>query len=216
MFPPVGTAARGMPSGRPETRRSTGQNEYEKAVVAVNDMLNHKGQRRQWKDAISVDGEFEEIQRRILRRRLSRVRSGRAEKSLKATLEAISAFRDITGIVPVTLATAADCERFQNEAMRRKRFWRKEYPKSQKESKTLSANTVIKWSRSLQAAFQRANDNRRQRNASGASFRRKAPKVQSLAPVHLDRRVSQAATQFDSEELLGFLSSSRNDGLRSQ
>jgi predicted dehydrogenase len=60
---------------------------------------------------------------------------------------------------PVTIATPDDCARFQNEAESLSKNWRHVYPKARGEVECLSRNTILKWSRTLQAAFQRANKN---------------------------------------------------------
>jgi hypothetical protein len=60
----------------------------------------------------------------------------RAEKSLKACLEAIAAFKEITGLMPISRATSDDCAAFQRKALSRPKNWRHRYPRA---SRTLSA-----------------------------------------------------------------------------
>src|SRR5262249_42576232 len=106
----------------------------------------------------------------------------RAKKSLDSCVEAIAAFREITGIEPITLATPDDCAAFQRTALTLPNQWRRlpveqrrpvsEYTQKAREQRRkdgladavdelpcYSPNNVLKWSRSLQAAFERANRN---------------------------------------------------------
>ena len=122
-------------------------------------MLGNGGQKSQANDGVMSDEEFEAIQRRHFGKKQGADAKKRAEKSLGACLEAITAFREITGLKPITLATEDDCERFQNDALKLPKNWRSKYPKSKEEVSNLSANTIYKWSVALQAAFERANAN---------------------------------------------------------
>ena len=126
MFPPEGTKRSWYAywSGL-KARKSTGQTEFDQAVIAVNDMLNHGGEKRILADALLSDEEFDEIQRRHFGKRTSPDKKLRAEKSLGACMEAISAFREITGLRPITTAAAADCEKFQHDALKFPKNWRK-------------------------------------------------------------------------------------------
>ena len=140
--------------------KSTGQSNYEEAVRVVQDMLGNGGKRGTLADAVLSDEEFEAIQRRHYGKKKGQDAQARAQKSLDSCLDAISAFGQIIGISPITLATPDDCERFQTEALSKPRNWRKQYPKSRKEGvRFIAPNTVVKWSRELQAAFERANRN---------------------------------------------------------
>ncbi len=95
-----------------------------------------------------------------------------AQKTLVGCLEAIEAFKLITKIDQICLATPDDCERFQHEALVLPAAWRRRklvdssivIPKQVSEddaceSKTLSPSTIVKWSTALRAAFERANRN---------------------------------------------------------
>jgi hypothetical protein len=53
----------------------------------------------------------------------------RAEKSLKACLESIDAFQAISGITPISRATADDCAAFQRKALTYPKDWRHKHPK---------------------------------------------------------------------------------------
>lgn len=142
--------------------KSTGQTEFEQAALVAEDMVRNGGKRGgdQENDAPSIlsDDEFEEIQRRHYGKKTDSAAMVRAEKSLAACLDAIRAFREITGITPISLATPDDCERFQRDALKKPRNWRMQF-RTKDEPRRLRPNTVIKWSVALQAAFERANAN---------------------------------------------------------
>ena len=151
------------------TSKSTGQTDFEHAALAVEGMLRNGGKQGHVDDAVLSDEEFVEIQRRHFGKRKDPAAQQRAEKTLASCLEAMSAFRDISGVSPVAMATSDDCERFQVEALTKPRNWRKLYPNSRKDGGGfLTANTVVKWSRELQAAFERANKNAGKKCVRGA------------------------------------------------
>jgi len=140
--------------------KSTGQRNLQDAVATAENMLRNGGQRLTRDDTVLSHGEFEAIQRRHFSLRRSPEAMKRANKSLKSCLEAIDAFRRITGLDPVTIATPDDCARFQCEALLLPKSWRLTYPRARKTNvSTLSPNTVLKWSTALAAAFERANIN---------------------------------------------------------
>src|SRR5207253_5689342 len=84
--------------------RSTGQGNFAEAVKVVEDILR-SGDRQQLADAVLTDEEFEEIQRAHFGRRKDPAAQARARKTLEDCLDAIAAFRQTTGLKPVTLAT---------------------------------------------------------------------------------------------------------------
>lgn len=149
--------------------KSTGHAGYDEAVQAVEDMLRNNGRRSTLTDTFLSDEEFEEIQRRHYGKKQDPEARKRSQKSLRECLDAISAFREITGLRRVTRATVDDCERFQQEALSRPKNWRIRYSENRRserrrermgaEAEYLSPNTVIKWLVALQAAFERANRN---------------------------------------------------------
>ena len=117
-------------------------------------LLGNDGELGRAEDLGLSDEESEEIQRRHFAKKKDPAAAQRAQKSLKSCLEAISAFREITGVRPVSLATPDDCERFQTQAQQRPWNWRKKYPKGKEANgRVLGPNTILKWSRELQAAF---------------------------------------------------------------
>lgn len=137
--------------------KSTGQTDFERAAFTVEGMLRNGGKQGHVADIVLSDEEFEAIQRAHYNRKQDSQAKARAEKSLLATLEAITAFKDITGVTPITATTPDDCAFFQRKALALPRNWRCKYPKRKREGvATLSPNTVLKWSRCLQAAFQRS------------------------------------------------------------
>ena len=92
--------------------RSTGQPSSDEAIQAVVGMLNNNGKLGRAEDLVLSDEELMEIQRRHFAKKKDPAAAQRAQRSLKSCLEAISAFRDITAVSPVSLATPDDCERF--------------------------------------------------------------------------------------------------------
>jgi integrase len=145
------------------TSRSTGHSNYEQAVEAVRNMLQNDGRKSEYADTLMSDEEFEEIQRRHYAKKTDPEARKRADKSLTDCLDAISAFKAISGLNPITLAMPEDCERFQVEAMKLPRDWRRPYQESSSEKDNepnlLSPSTIHKWSVVLRAAFNRANRN---------------------------------------------------------
>ena len=112
--------------------RSTGQSKLEDAIVVAESMVRNGGKQATLADAVPVlsDAEFEAIQRAHFGRKTDPAAKLRADKTLDDCLEAIAAFRDITGLKPVTLATADDCAAFQRKALTLPKNWRKQYPNS--------------------------------------------------------------------------------------
>lgn len=110
------------------TKKSTRERNLDKAIEAVERELH--GERGTALSSLMTDEEFDEIQRRHYERMKAK------PETLEACEEAISAFRTITGIVPIVAATADDCSRFQDEALRTPRNWRMPYKseKSRQES----------------------------------------------------------------------------------
>lgn len=163
--------------------KATGQRNLEDAIVVVESMLrNWKAGRGAQRPAPSTEiltnEEFEVIQRAHYERKTDPAAWARAQKSLTVCLEAIKAFQAITRLDQISLATPDDCARFQREALERPKNWRQHYPRGKKpeESERISPNTVLKWSRALQAAFERAN-----RNAGKKCVRGVVPEARLLA-----------------------------------
>lgn len=185
--------------------KSTGHANFEDAVAAVNDMLGNGGQKSQFKDAVLSDEEFEEIQRRHYGKKQGAQAKERAQKSLGACLDAITAFREISGLKPITLATEDDCERFQDDALKLPKNWRSKYPKSKEEVSNLSANTVYKWSVALQAAFERANVNAGRKCVRGVVEARKLLQSNPWHKFQWIEGFEREIRQFDEQELASLL-----------
>lgn len=139
--------------------KSTGHTDLKQAIQAVERMVAGKGDHTGDRPHLLTDQEFDEIQRRHFSKHKDPDAAERAEKSLIACMEAISAFRAISGLTSIALATPDDCERFQHMALEKPKNWRCDYPNKQDVVEKLSPNTVVKWSVALQAAFERANRN---------------------------------------------------------
>lgn len=185
--------------------KSTGQRDLEEAIKVAENMLRNGGQRASLEDAVLSDDKFEEIQRVHFSRKRDPAARTRAEKSLTSCLNAIAAFRRITGLSPITLARADDCAAFQRKALTMPKNWRHDYPKGRKDVEVISPNTVLKWSRSLQAAFERANLNAGRRCVRGVVDERKLLTQNPWRQFQWIEGVEHALRQFDGDELLSFL-----------
>ena len=183
MHPPSGVhkSWRAYWHGLPRAK-STGKWKFEDAVAVAESMLRNGGGRTVLANALLTDEEFIEIQRRHFGKKKDPAAQVRAQKSLYSCLEAISAFSEIMGINPIIIATPDDCANFQQIALTLPNNWRrlpaeKRQPaqyfsdkmrqRRQRSGKSdplddlphYSPNNVLRWSRSLQAAFERANRN---------------------------------------------------------
>ncbi len=148
--------------------RSTGQTDYTEAVKAVHGMLRNGGRKSDLTDVVLTDAEFDKIQSKHFSKKTDPQAIKRAHRSLSACMEAITAFRRITELSSISLATPEDCERFQHDALKLPREWRVQYANNRQslnrrekrgEVDPLSSNTIVKWSVALKAAFERANRN---------------------------------------------------------
>jgi integrase len=142
-----------------KTSKSTGHSDLGEAVKVAEAMLQNGGKRPLSSDLILTDEEFIKLQQEHFNRKKDPAAKKRGERSLEETEDAISAFKALSGLEYISLATPDDCAHFQRAAVLKPVNWRRNYPNGRETSETLSPNTVIKWSRSLQAAFERANKN---------------------------------------------------------
>jgi integrase len=126
-------------------------------------------------------------------------------KSLDACLEAIDAFKHISGLRQIALATADDCAAFQRKALTLPKNWRHKYPKSRKTVDCLSANTVLKWSGALQAAFERVNKNSGKKCVRGVVDDKKLLTENAWRQFNWIEGKERPIRQFDGEELLSLL-----------
>src|SRR5581483_4848225 len=92
------------------TSKSTGKQTLEEAIEAVEHMVkNQGGSRPTLQDANLTDEEFESIQRAYFGRKHDPAAKKRADKTLDDCLEAVEAFKSISGVKPIAAATADDC-----------------------------------------------------------------------------------------------------------
>jgi hypothetical protein len=185
--------------------KSTGQAKLEAAIVVAEEMVKNGGKKASVADSVLSDEEFEQIQRAHFSRKQDPAAQLRASKTLDDCLEAIAAFKEISGLPQVTLATADDCAAFQRKAMTLPKNWRKQYPRSKKEVERLSANTVLKWSRALQAAFERANRNAGRKSVRGIVEEHKLLSANPWKQFTWIDGTKRPIRQFDANELLSFL-----------
>lgn len=185
--------------------KSTGQRKLEDAMIVAEDMVKNGGKKATMAAALLADEEFEAIQRAHFARKQDQAAKTRAAKTLACCLDAITAFREITGLNVITAATADDCAAFQQKALALPKNWRLKYPKSKNNGKLLSPNTVLKWSRALQAAFERVN-----KNAGRKCIRGVVPEAKLLSQnpwnqfPWIEGR-ERPIRQFDAGELLSLL-----------
>ena len=211
------------------TSKSTGQRSLQDAIIAAESMVRSGGKRVVLADTVLSDEEFEEIQRRHFGRRTAELAKQQAKKSLDSCLEAIAAFKEITGLRPIALATPDDCANFQRVALMLPNMWRrlpldqrrpmKEYTDDARARRRqsnaadalddyprYSPNTVVKWSRTLQGAFERANRNALKRKCvRGVIDEQKLLTSNPWNQFTWIEGKDRPIRQFDSDELLSFL-----------
>jgi integrase len=190
------------------TSKSTGQRSLEDAVVVAESMVRNDGKLPELGDAVLDEQELEQIQRVHFAKSSDQSRTA---KTLTAFFEAMSAFKSIIAMdpirfhQPITQATAGICEAFQQKALTLPKNWRKLHPKSKKNVACISPNTVLKWTRSLQAGFERAT------RTAGKKCVRSVVDEKTL--LHANpwnqfkwiERVKKPVRHFDVAELLSFL-----------
>jgi integrase len=197
-------------------------------------MLRQGGRRPSLDQALLTDDEFKQIQRHHFGRKNDPAARRRSQATLAECLDAIDAFKAITGLDAVAAATPDDCARFQAEALKRPTDWRSQgrpaggcphtKPRPSKTQRrrelsgadeaggrTISPNTVLKWSRMLQAAFERANRNAARRKCvRGVVPEAKLLTVNPWTQFTWIEGTRRPIRQFDANELLdllGFLES---------
>lgn len=191
--------------------KSTGQRHLKDAIATAENMVRNGGKKETLADSVLSDDEFDEIQRRhFLEKKRDSAKRKRSQKSYDCCMEAISAFRAITGLKPITTATPDDCEQFQIEASHKPKNWRANH-KQEHEDETrddtplISPNTVLKWSSALQAAFERANQNSGRKCVRGVVEEKKLLSENPWRKfTWIEGRETQVR-QFDGEELLSLL-----------
>lgn len=189
------------------TSKSTGQRSLQDAVIAAESMVRSGGKRVVLSDAVLSDEEFEEIQRVHYSRKTDPTAQARSQSSLIVFLNSIQAFRKISGLERVVFATADDCSKFQRTALTMPKNWLLQYPKSRKpeDVKRISPNTVLKWSRSLQAAFERANRNAGKKCVRGVVDEKRLLTDNPWNQFDWIEETKRPLRQFDAEEIVSVL-----------
>jgi len=198
--------------------KSTGQCNREDAVIVAENMVRswkqgQSGKRPTLPDAILSDEEFKAIQRAHFGRHHDSAAKTRADKTLDDCLEAIDAFREIIKMEPIgfnqpiAAVTPDVCAAFQRKALTLAKNWRKKYPKGKNEDEVdrIRANTVVKWSRVLQAAFQRANRSAGRKCVRGVVPAEKLLTENPWMQFTWIEGEERPIRQFDSDELLSLL-----------
>jgi hypothetical protein len=186
--------------------KATGQSDLAAAIKAAEHMVRHGGTRAELDSALLSDEEFEQVQRAHYGKKKDPAAQQRAMKTLKDCLEAIAAFKQVTGLDRVAAATPADCGRFQQDALGLSRNWRHPHARENSDLGTVSPNTVLKWSRQLMAAFERCNRNAGRKCIRGVVDEQKLLESNPWARfAWLVEGMERAVRQFDAEELLSLL-----------
>jgi integrase len=184
---------------------TTGRTDLNEAIREAKRLVEGGPKKPRSEDAVLSDEEFKEIQRAHFKKE-DPAAQARAKKSLKDCLEAIEAFREISGLTHVSRATPDDCARFQREALTLPNTWRRTDARKERVDNLTSSNTVRKWSRQLQAAFERANRNAGKKCVRGVVDSNKLltenPWTQFTWAVD---EVKRPIRQFDGGELLSLL-----------
>tara|TARA_R100000750_G_scaffold23568_1_gene15410 strand:- start:81 stop:1553 length:1473 start_codon:yes stop_codon:yes gene_type:complete len=160
------------------TSKSTGCSDFAQACKAVQALIVPEDHGTQRTAGVLTDDEFIKLQIAHYDKKSEPKNRERARKSCTVCLEAISAFQEIMKLEHLSLATPEDCESFQRKALELPANWRrlKNLTPSLKTEKgvsdgndvaLLSPSTVTKWSKSLRAAFNRANRNAGQKCVRG-------------------------------------------------
>ena len=145
-------------------------------------MLENNGGLSRAEKLTLTDEDLWEIQRQHFGRKTEEQAKKRSAKSLANCLDALAAFREITGLKPISRATPDDCSKFQQVCKTLPNTWRRKrkaerrpvkfYSETAREQRRKSGkldpldevpryspNNILRWSRSLQAAFERVNHN---------------------------------------------------------
>jgi integrase len=190
--------------------KSTGQRKLEDAVVVAENMI------RSWTsggdaarptpaDAVLTDEEFEQVQRQYYGRKNEPSAARRAAKSLVSCLEAIDAFRRVSGLHAIAAATPDDCASFQRKALELPRNWRSKHPRSRENPGTVSPSTVVKWCVALRAAFERVNRNGGRKCVRGVVDAKKLLERNPWKEIAWIEGTEKKIRQFSADELVGLL-----------
>jgi integrase len=185
--------------------KSTGQDDFTEAIKVVEDMLKRGSRRAGLQHALLTDDELEQLQRVHFGRKTDPAAKARAAKSLEECLDALAAFRAISGLCPISRATPDDCAAFQRKALSLPKNWRSKHPKSKETDETISPNTVLKWSRCLASAFERANSTAGKKSVRGVVDEVKLLTANPWNQFTWIEGTTTPIRQFDADELLGLL-----------
>ena len=186
--------------------KSTGTTHLEDAVKIAESMLRNGGEIITASEFVMSDEDFELIQRVHFTRKSDPDALRRSNKSLTSCLDAMLAFKQITGISRVVSATPDDCARFQREALLKPKSWRLTYPNRRKgDVPLLSPTTVEKWSRGLQAAFERANRNAGKKCVRGVVDENQLLKSNPWQQFTWIEKRKRPIRQFNDHELISIL-----------
>jgi hypothetical protein len=185
--------------------RSTGQQKLEDAIVAAESMLRNGGKQARVSSTVLSDEEFIAIQHMHYGRKKGRGAQARAAKSLQNCLESIRAFQTISGINPIALAKPSDCATFQRTAINLPKNTLRPYPKGKKQVTNYSANTVLKWSVALQAAWERSCRTAGKRCVRGVVDDAKLLTENPWRAFTWIEGYKRPIRQFDGAELVGIL-----------
>jgi integrase len=190
--------------------KSTGRPGLDDAVVVAEQMV------RSWKaggdaarptpvDAVLTDEEFEQVQREYYGRKKDPAAARRAAKSLVSCLEAIDAFRRVSGLRAAAAATPDDCASFQRKALELPRNWRSKHPKSREDPGLVSPSTVVKWCVALRAAFERVNRNGAGKCVRGVVDAKKLLERNPWKEIPWIEGNERKIRQFTADELVGLV-----------
>lgn len=188
-----------------KSSKTTGQRTLHEAIIAAEAMVKNNGRRACLGDTVLTDEEFEAMQRAHFAKKTDLDALRRAKKTLEVVLEAMIAFKKVAGLTHIVQATPDDCAKFQTDALKLPKNWRREYPKKKEQVECLSANTVLKRSRALRAAFDRANRNAGKKCVRGVVNERKLLSSNPWTQFTWVEGSDRAIRQFDGNELLSFL-----------
>ena len=91
------------------TSKSTGQTDLQNAMIAAENMVRSGGRRAVLDDAVLSDDEFQTVQLAHYGRKTDPAAQVRAAKTLEECLDAIAAFKAITGLRSIASASPDDC-----------------------------------------------------------------------------------------------------------
>ena len=185
-----------------KTRRSTGKRTLKEAIEAATAMVQERPSEQSDDWHCPSDEEFIEVQRRHFSKKPDQSGKG---ASLTSVLQAVDAFKQVSGVTPICRATPDDCERFQTEALKLLRNWRSQHPKSKPETRTIRAATVKKWLVALHGAFERVNDNAGRKCVRGVVLPERLLKSNPWQRFTWIEPPKKKIEQFQSDDLLKLL-----------